>query len=316
MNICCGKCVCEDCSNAMRFCHAKTKRCIFCNTPNFGTIGVLKKRAKKGHAWAQFNLAHCFDIGDSVAQSYYESVRWYRKAAAQNHPGALLCLSYCHRHGEGCGRNLTEARNLSEKAIAVDPTGLFIEKSHRELMRVAIAYSADRCDEQAMEILVPLAKRGVASGSQYELAIVYYNINKFADALNLFFSCAMQGKHGAAYDCMDCCLKLNRLPEAKVWFSLASWIGADATGISKEHITTFRQHLRHMRRHCLTCGVALDSNTRKLCKGCKTYCYCSVECQKIHWDRSEDGHRDECKKVTELKKRIKTFDWQEKPGKK
>ena len=316
INLCCGKCVCEDCNKAMRFCHAKTNRCLFCNASNFSSIGVLKKQAKKGNAWAQYNLANRFDIGHSVAQSDYEAVRWFRKAAAQGHPGALLNLSFCLRLGEGCGRNLAEARKCSEKAIAIDATGIFTEDSYEELLRVATAYSADRCEEQAMEILVPLVERGVASRGRYELAIVYYNTKKFTYALDNFFSCVMQGKRGAAYDCMDCCLKLNRFPEAKVWFSLASWIGADADDVSKTHLTTFRSHLRHMRRHCLTCRVALDSNTRKLCKGCKTFCYCSVECQKIHWDRSEDGHRDECKRVMELKERIKTIDWEEKPGKK
>ena len=315
MNICCGKSVCGDCSKARKFCDIATKRCIFCNTLNFGTIGVLKKRAKKGHAWAQFNLADCFGLGESVAQSDYESVRWYRKAAAQGHPGALINLSYCHLLGEGCGRNLIEARNFSEKAIAVDRTGLFAKDAHKKLLQVAIAYSAEKCDEQAIEILLFLVERGV-SGSQYELGVVYYNTKKFVDALNFFASCIMQGKHGSAYDCMDCCLKLNRLAEAKVWFSFASWVGKDATGISKKNIPIFRQHLRIIRQHCQVCHAALARDNRKLCKGCKTFCYCSVECQKIHWDRSEDGHRDECKRVMELKERIKTIDLEEKPGKK
>ena len=316
INVCCGKCVCLDCNKAMRFCHTKTKHCLFCNASNFSTIGVLKKQAKKGNAWAQYNLANRFEQGQEVAQSDYEAVRWFRKAAAQGHPRALLNLSFCLRRGQGCGRNLAEARKCSEKAIAVDSTGLFAVESYEELFHVAIAYSADSCDEQALEILEPLVERGVVSGSRYHLAIVYYNTKNFADALGNFSSCFMQGKRGAEYDCMDCCLKLGRFPEAKVWFSLASWIGEDATGISKKNIPIFRQHLRQMRQHCQTCSVPLDAITRKLCKGCKTYCYCSVECQKIHWDRSEDGHREECKKVTELKETIKTIDWQEKLGKK
>ena len=49
-------------------------------------------------------------------------------------------------------------------------------------------------------------------------------------------------------------------------------------------------------RECVICSKT-DTKTLTLqqCKGCSLYCYCSEECQTIHWN--EHKHRNECKQV-------------------
>ena len=50
---------------------------------------------------------------------------------------------------------------------------------------------------------------------------------------------------------------------------------------------------------------AFEGKDRKFCRSCKTFCYCSRECQKMHWNRKKDGHREDCKGAMELKQKLK-----------
>ena len=84
-------------------------------------IGALKKHAKKGAAWAQFILGDCYEFGQRVSQSDYEAKRWYEKAAKQGHPRALYSWrSFIDGRG-GCSVDLSKARQLTEKAMLLDP---------------------------------------------------------------------------------------------------------------------------------------------------------------------------------------------------
>ena len=56
-------------------------------------------------------------------------------------------------------------------------------------------------------------------------------------------------------------------------------------------------------KHCAHCSVELAKAMR--CSQCKTVCYCSRECQKMHWNRKKDGHREDCKGAMELKQKMK-----------
>ncbi len=54
-------------------------------------------------------LGDCYADGKGVAQNEAEAVRWYRKAAEQNHAEAQYWLGACYADGEGVTQNDAEA---------------------------------------------------------------------------------------------------------------------------------------------------------------------------------------------------------------
>ena len=310
INSCCGKTACDKCCDAGKFFDQKVGRCLLCNATGKGILGLIKKQAKRGHPWAQVALGVQYQEGNVLTHSHYEAVRWHRKAAAKGHPGAMVRLSEASRLGEGCSRDLREARAWAQKAASIDP---FKGYAISQLAVVALSYGKDRKRDEAQSTLSAISEMNADNAvtdvtTQHVLGCSFYKSGDFSSALKWYTAVLLQ----QGYDCyapagaMFCCLNLQRYAEAKLWLSIASscrgvlsdvqhWAG----GVSR-----LQQHLRDRRQSCKVCSSPLDRSNRKLCKKCKTYCYCSRNCQKVHWNRSEDGHREECKRVTELKEKL------------
>ena len=314
INYCCGKSACDECSDAGKFYDQNSGRCFLCHATNIGIIGLIKKQAKKGHAWAQANLGLKYDKGEKVTQSFYDAVRWYRKAAAKGHPGAMVNLSVSYHEGEGCSRDLAEARAWAQKAAIFDE---FKDDVIDELALIGIDYIKSGKHDEARSTFsaileMDIEKFASSSRSQYNLGCLYYRIGEDSSALKWFTASALRQDYDAdpAHGAMDSCWQLQRCAEAKFWLSLVSRTGQEIPDDWAENLPRLQQHLRDLRQSCNVCSAPLDRANRKLCKGCKAYCYCSRDCQKVHWNRSEDGHREECKRVTELKEKAKSIEWQ------
>ena len=316
LNPCCGKSFCSDCQYAWKHIDKDTGRCSLCSIINESAIRLLKKNAKRGHAWAQDSLASCFRMGDEIGQSSFDAVRWYRKAAAQGHPAAMVNLSCNLRTGVGCVESLAEAKSCLEKLLSKRGYDLFHDIARVELANIGSRYCLDGNYAEARATLTPLAENG-ATLAYFSLGMAFYHTAAFTGALKWLEESAMQeGKKDAAYSASICCwFSLGRWAEGKFWLSFARKLDQKTKAIDKSgclSVNAFTDYQLHLfRKTCKVCSALLDTSTRKLCKGCKTFCYCSIECQKIHWDRSEDGHREECKRVMELKERMKALDWEE-----
>ena len=304
--ICCGKTLCPSCTDNPAVYDEMADKCLLCNMTGITGIGMFKKQAKRGMPWAQYSLGRDYTAGRRVQQSSYDAMRWYRKAAAKGHPRAALKVSELHRLGNGCVRDLEKARDFALKAMEFDPD-ISLEAS-RSLCQIANAFVENMKHAEASSFLRPLAERG-SDRARYHLAFVYYCLSEPSMALALARPLALRGHMYSIHLTMLCCRTMDLPAEERFWrflinkpaFDEKYWQSlSDHTSFNKTD-SLHSPRLLELRSQCLTCGIALSSQNRKLCKGCKAFCYCSRECQKIHWNRSENGHREVCKEVVLLR---------------
>ena len=310
LSMCCGKQECSTCYDSGASYDQKADRCLLCNATQISRIGLVKKQAKKGHAWGQYHLGIKFHEGNGVAKSEFEATRWFRKAAAQGHPDALVAMSWHCFDGIGCKRNMVESRKYAERAMLLRAS--LTDASKQNLALVAAKYiethSTDMM-EAGKAILIPLATDGV-SLAQYALGVYFYNRDEYGDAKPWLTAAALQGDHRSAFYAADCCRELREHPQQRFWFIISSKcqpLFADDTELETaymELVDLVSNHMCRLRDKCGGCGAVLDGKTRKICKGCETYCYCDRTCQKLHWNRPKGGHRADCLEVFDLKKKV------------
>jgi TPR repeat protein len=72
-------------------------------------VAVIRAKAQKGDALAQYYLGSCYFKGHGVAANYVEAVKWFRRAAEQNDAKAQCILGACYATGHGVATNYVEA---------------------------------------------------------------------------------------------------------------------------------------------------------------------------------------------------------------
>ena len=64
-----------------------------------------RKAAEQDHADAQTKLGVCYFSGEGVAKDFAEAAKWYRKAAEQGHANAQYNLGVCYDNGRGVAKD-------------------------------------------------------------------------------------------------------------------------------------------------------------------------------------------------------------------
>ena len=321
---CCGKRTCSDCP--IQVARRSVKACSCCGavrTPGLKPlIGQLKKHAKMGTIWAQYGLGlYLCSTGSCV-----DGLRWIEKAAEGGHPDACFYLGRAFMgEREGAPLNYVRAREYLERAMTLDDASTIICTS--ALVDLADVHYEEGEIEAFNSILLPLANSGF-SLAQAQIAVRAYTNGEEPLVVYPLFKSAVLGSEiphyiaETAYWALNCSADLERFAIAKLLLPIASTcLSACKKSLDEKKtrltvLVLVKKKLCSFRKECATCGTALDRSNRKLCRGCRNHCYCSRECQKMHWNRKKDGHSAECKEAQEFKAQIRDAGLMEKLKKK
>ena len=307
---CCGKDLCDACLP-----RSETGGiCPLCKKAGV-PVGTLKKHAKKGAPWAQHELGLSYRKGDSVRQSDEDANRWQEKAAKSGHPGSTYNVGLTFLFGHGRPRvDLSKATQYLRLALS---RGADETKCYPALIAVAekyISLETPETNEKARSILLPLIEKSntCTADAHFLLGRFYHGEHDYSAAYKQYVASALvSGKEGVVAICAMLCKRtLGHHAQGRFWLGkiTISKLAFETKEHRKYSITSFisyQRELRQLRDICGGCGAEFEGKERKFCRGCRAYCYCSRECQKMHWNRKKDGHREDCKAATDLKKKLK-----------
>ena len=277
---------------------------------------MVKRHAKMGQPWAQALLGNDYGEGHGVPESSADAIRWWEKASKKGHPVAAINVELKYLRGRGIRQNLDKALQHFQAVLSsgFSSSG---EQGCAGLCNIAEMYViqnnlAGRI--KAKSILLPLLDSDfVLPDVHWWLGTIYHSERTFQDAYNHYFQFAIASEDEYAMVPLNatiCKEALGDLAQARFWAGRVkiadmSFSSADERKEALVDLLDFRRQFRELRDTCGGCGAEFEGKERKFCRDCRTFCYCSRDCQKMHWNRKNDGHREDCKAATELKKEMK-----------
>mmetsp|Transcript_6325 Transcript_6325/g.17664 ORF Transcript_6325/g.17664 Transcript_6325/m.17664 type:complete len:315 (+) Transcript_6325:401-1345(+) len=293
------------------------------STPRRDDVSGLNAPSDKKAHW----------MGAAVKQSAIDAKRWFEKAARSGRIIPRCCDQrgiLLHAGDEGGVASICpRAREFFQRAMEWDggatrpyrdaDDGLAI-LARRYLHRSSGEAKSEDVQEATLDPC-PLDRTGSDVGVKARFQLAYAHFEERNYRIAWYSSCAL-GNRGdvvhrcvedAAFNAMLCCGDKQLCLKAQeiFWAQLDKKVSASAKLEVEDRVYRVKtlvcvcRELRLLRDTCGGCGAAFEGKDRKFCRGCRTYCYFSRECQKMHWNRKENGHRQDCKGATELKRKLK-----------
>jgi len=189
-------------------------------------LAEVRAKAEKGDAHSQYELGRAFDFGNrGVTQDAVEAVKWYWKAAAQNHAEAQCDLGICYANGRGVAQDEAEAVKWFRKAA---------EQNHASAQyNLGVCYDNGRGVAQDEAEAVKWFRKAAAqnhASAQFNLGVCYAKgqgvAQDEAEAVKWYRKAAAQNHASAQYNLGVCYAKgqgvAQDYEEAVKWFRKAA----------------------------------------------------------------------------------------------
>ena len=181
-----------------------------------------------GDAAAQNDLGCAYSKGQGVEQDFAEAIKWWRKAADLDLPGAALNLGLAYLSGQGVPQDYTEAARWNRKAAEQGLAGAEHNLGNAYFKGQGVPQNYT----EAVKWYRRAAYQGLAA-SQYSLGLAYANGNgvgqNYLEAARWYLKSAEQGDVDAQYNLAGLYAQglgvAQDLAEAEEW-----WIKAAAQG--------------------------------------------------------------------------------------
>jgi TPR repeat protein len=255
------------------------------------SIEAIRGHAQRGQAWAQHSLGHKLRLGGiGLAQDSVAAAEWLVKASEQGFLQSMASLGQAYAMGDGIEADATRARHWLNQAAdrgsaeAMFHLGVMLETGQagvKKDMAQALGWV-----EQAAELQYNVAECWLGS---------YWEERKDDDkALDMFRRAAAQGNPTAQYNIGAVLFRTvgeAASPEAMYWARKAKAAGDENAAAICAQLEPL------LAGNCQGCGKQAKLEGKEggveltRCAKCKTFFYCSKECQRKMW---KAGHKKRC----------------------